>query len=295
MPCFHPNRVWKTDSGILFYNPYKDNRQHTGFLIPCGQCVGCRAKRTREWAIRILHEASLQPENSFITLTYDNEHLPNPPQLVKKHFQDFIRSLRDKNRHKTIRYYHCGEYGEKLGRPHYHAIIFNHSFSDKLKLNGHKDLYTSNELSATWQRGYASIGMVTPESAAYVANYIQKKILGKNAFRHYKTDDGEPIQSEYSTMSLKPGIAHDWYLKHKSDCFPSDFITIKGNKLPIPKYYTRLYEITNPVEMAIIKQKREAHFEKNKEEFTPKRLAVKKQVMKARMSRYKRNLPNKEL
>jgi hypothetical protein len=96
-------------------------------------------------------------------------------------------------------------------------------------------------------------------------------------------------------MSLKPGIAHDWFQKYKSDCLPSDFITINGKKLPIPKYYTRLYEITNPVEMAIINQKREEHFEKNKAEFTPKRLAVKKQVMKARMSRYKRNLPNKEL
>lgn len=298
MPCFHPNTAWYHGEQVKFYPPkYNDRPSYTptGFKLPCGQCVGCRAKRTREWAIRILHEASLHPENSFITLTYDNENLPNPPQLTKKHFQLFIRSLRKRIYPKKVRYYHCGEYGEKLGRPHYHAIIFNHSFSDKQKLNGHKDLYTSKQLSATWRRGYASIGMVTPESAAYVANYIQKKVLGKNAFRHYKTADGEPIQAEYSTMSLKPGIAYDWFQKYKSDCFPSDFITIKGKKLPIPKYYTRLYEITNPVEMAIIKQKRDILFEANKEEFTPKRLAVKKQVMKARMSCYKRNLPNKEL
>jgi hypothetical protein len=129
-----------------------------------------------------MHESQLHPENTFITLTYDNEHLPDPPQLIKKHFQDFIRSLRKRNSHKKIRYYHCGEYGERLGRPHYHAILFNHSFSDKKKLNGHKDLYTSKQLDATWQRGYASIGMVTPESAAYVANYIQKKNSRKKFF-----------------------------------------------------------------------------------------------------------------
>ena len=44
--------------------------------LPCGQCVNCRLNRSQEWAIRCVHEASLHSQNSFITLTYNNDNLP---------------------------------------------------------------------------------------------------------------------------------------------------------------------------------------------------------------------------
>merc|ERR1711906_76548 len=118
------------------------------------------------------HESSLYTNNIFITLTYDAEHLPEYGTLVKKDFQDFMKRLRKKYNKKKIRYYQCGEYGEKFGRPHYHAIIFNHTFPDMEKVPGkHKDLYTPEILKKIWKKGHVSIGTVNFETAAYVANY----------------------------------------------------------------------------------------------------------------------------
>ena len=107
MSCFHPITAWKTEAGIIFYNPYKDNRNHKGFKIPCRQCTGCRSEYSRQWAMRILHEASLNLHNSFITLTYNDAHLPGTQPddngnydavgtLKISDFQKFMKRLRKK-------------------------------------------------------------------------------------------------------------------------------------------------------------------------------------------------------
>ena len=130
--------------------------------------------------MRNMHEASLWLNNIFITLTYDNEHLPEHNTLVKKDFQDFMKRLRKKKKASTknpIRFFHCGEYGEQFGRPHYHAILFNTNFRDRETLNakGTKGLTTSETLNKLWGKGHTSIGDVTFESAAYVAGYVQQQ------------------------------------------------------------------------------------------------------------------------
>jgi len=294
MPCFHPIQAWKTEDGIKFYNPYKDNRNHKGFKIPCRQCTGCRSEYSRQWAMRILHESSLHSNNIFITLTYDNEHLPEYGTLVKKHFQDFMKRLRKKYNKKKIRYYQCGEYGENFGRPHYHAIIFNHSFPDMEKVRGkHKDLYTSEILKKIWGKGHVSIGTVNFETAAYVANYVQKKINGKNKQEHYELvdyDTGEIVerQQEYATMSRRPGIAGDWLAKYQDDVYPSDFITINGKKMKPPKAYDRQYELLYPEIMADIKKDRRKMMDDMSHLFTKEALAYREKAHKARMAIYKR-------
>jgi len=295
MPCFHPIQAWKTEDGIKFYNPYKDNRNHKGFKIPCRQCTGCRSEYSRQWAMRILHESSLHSNNIFITLTYDNEHLPEYGTLVKKHFQDFMKRLRKKYSKKKIRYYQCGEYGENFGRPHYHAIIFNHFFPDMEKVRGkHKDLYTSEILKKIWGKGHVSIGTVNFETAAYVANYVQKKINGKNKQEHYELvdyDTGEIVerQQEYATMSRRPGIAGDWLAKYQDDVYPSDFITINGKKMKPPKAYDRQYELLYPEIMADIKKDRRKMMDDMSHLFTKEALAYREKAHKARMAIYKRN------
>jgi hypothetical protein len=304
MPCFHPQKVWKTDDGIKFYNPYFDNRNHEGFKIACRQCTGCRLEQSRQWAMRIFHEQSLWPNNIFITLTYDNEHLPKigkkKGNLVKKDFQDFMKRLREPNKElnwyppKPIRYFHCGEYGEKNDRPHYHAVLFNCSFNDYKPLKGFKGLSTSETLNNIWGKGYSSIGNVTFDSASYVAGYVQKKINGKQKESHYAIIDsktGEYFgqrQQEYSTMSRRPGIAGLWFAKHKSDVFPSDNIHINGREMRPPKYYDRLYEIDNQEIMDEIKKNRQEHFKENAHLYTPEALAQAKLNHNARMSIFKR-------
>lgn len=249
--------------------------------IPCGQCIGCRLERSRQWAIRCVHEAQLHDANAFITLTYDEEHLPPGPSLEKTHFQLFIKRLRKHIKPTKIRYYHCGEYGSNYGRPHYHACLFGFDFPDKYLWSERKSikLYRSPMLERLWPQGLSSIGNVTFESAAYVARYITKKYLGPDSAKHYErvdTDTGEitSITPEYTTMSLKPAIGKLWYDKYSADVYPSDEIILRGKRLKPPRYYNGLYELQNPASMATIKKSRIRKARKNSSDTTPARLLV---------------------
>jgi hypothetical protein len=151
MSCFHPLQMYHSRTpGQKYTFKLREAWNDLGTIpVKCGQCSGCKLENARQWAIRIKHEASMHPQNSFITLTYDNEHLPPTGTLVLKHWQDFMKRLRKKYSHKKLSFYHCGEYGEKQGRPHYHAIIFNHQFSDLIPIPRKKDLHTSEILKTS--------------------------------------------------------------------------------------------------------------------------------------------------
>lgn len=131
--------------------------------VPCGKCIGCRLERSRQWAIRCMHEASLYEDNCFITLTYNDDHLPSNGSLDKTHFQKFLKRLRKSIYPQKLRYYHCGEYGDEGGRPHYHAIIFGWSPSDKVLISTEDKQgitchrYLSESLTQIWgKRNYRS-------------------------------------------------------------------------------------------------------------------------------------------
>ena len=119
--------------------------------MPCGQCIGCRLERSRQWAIRCVHEASLWPDNCFVTLTFDDDNIISSGSLVKADFQKFMKRLR-KRFGKGVRYFHCGEYGDLLGRPHHHACLFNFSFPDRYlwSSSGGVNLYRSPTLEELW-------------------------------------------------------------------------------------------------------------------------------------------------
>ncbi|MDR1367216.1 MAG: hypothetical protein LBJ76_00670 [Candidatus Accumulibacter sp.] len=201
-----------------------------------------------------MHEASLHDENCFITLTYDDEHLPENGSLCYSHFQLFMKRLRKKFTGKRISFYMCGEYGDTTSRPHYHAILFNHTFPDLeyLKKTGSDaKIYTSEILSKLWPYGMSSIGSVTFESAGYVARYCLKKVTGDDSRYHYSVLDREtgeltPLVPPFSHMSLRPGIARDFFVRFRDDCFPSDIVVVNGRKVNPPKYYDRLYKRMNP-------------------------------------------------
>ena len=126
-------------------------------------------------------------ENCFITLTYSDEYLPWDGSLNKKHFQDFMKRLRKWEQHKPIRYFHCGEYGEQLQRPHYHALIFNHEFDDRELWTESEGIrtYTSKQLDKLWPWGFSTIGDLNWDTAAYTSRYIMKKMTGEQADDHY--------------------------------------------------------------------------------------------------------------
>ena len=79
--------------------------------LPCGQCIGCRLERSRQWAMRCLHEASLHENNAFITLTYDDSNLPRGGSLDYSDFQKFMKRLR-KRIGRKVSFYCGGEYGD---------------------------------------------------------------------------------------------------------------------------------------------------------------------------------------
>lgn len=295
MACYFPIKGYRTPGGQIKLSPsgaFVDRPM----TVACGQCTGCRISRSKMWAARCIHEASLYENNAFITLTYHDSQLPEGGTLVLRHFQLFMKRLRKKYG-SGIRFFHCGEYGDKLGRPHYHALLFNHDFADKVlwkKENG-IPLYLSADLTELWPMGFSTVGAVTYETAAYTARYIMKKISGPIAELHYENIDeitGQIVQRtpEYITMSRKPGIGTEWYNKYKTDLWPDDFLVVHGRKTRIPRFYDNLFSIEHPVEMERFKRLRIRKSLKHKENNTPERLAVRHKVQLARISKLKREI-----
>lgn len=342
MPCYYPldarrGPVQKSGKRSIVFRR-KDAEPSLDIFelkLPCGQCIGCKLERSRQWAMRCMHEASLYERNCFVTLTYDGARLPEGGSLSVKTFQGFMRKLRrwiNRDQYdrlgnlipveyrpatQKVRFFHCGEYGEKYGRPHYHALLFNFDFSDKQvhKVQNGQTLYSSDSLSRIWGNGFALIGDVTFESAAYVARYCLKKLTGpalqeengEGLLPYEKLDvsSGEitKVKPEYVTMSRRPGIGKPWFDKFKLDVYPHDFAILRGMKVRPPKFYDSQYEISDPDEFKALKVKRMSRatvlvptfnqalgktqlLDDNRAE----RLVVKEEVLKSKLTALKRPL-----
>lgn len=298
MACYHPISAYQCADGSIVFQERKRFDTVKSLSLPCGQCIGCRLERSRQWAMRCMHEAQLHQHNCFITLTYDDTHLPSDKSLDYRDFQLFVKRLRKKFGNSKIRFYMAGEYGENFGRPHFHACVFGHDFHDKKlwkRTPSGSLIYRSPDLEALWPFGYSSIGDVNFESAAYVARYIMKKITGKGASEHYTELDEETGEitkrkPEFNKMSLKPGIGYEWYKKYRSDVYPHDYVVIRGQKVKPPKFYDKKYKSDYPYEFDELIYKREKSAKLNFADNTPERLAVKEQVTQAKLQKLKRNL-----
>ena len=123
MKCFYP----KLYSTALFKNIdyLKDKYSLGSFQVSCGNCYACWINHRRDWVARMLLENQSHKRSVFVTLTYSDQNLPSKGHIVKKDLQDFFKRLRYFLGEDKIKYFACGEYGEKRFRPHYHAIIWN--------------------------------------------------------------------------------------------------------------------------------------------------------------------------
>lgn len=257
--------------------------------VPCGKCVGCRLDYSRDWASRISMESLDYPDNSlFVTLTYDDDHLPimiddgtqhvlkgkgfsadyvtKGATLLKKDCQDWLKRLRrNLDYHYGIsdgvRYYLAGEYGSNTLRPHYHVCLFGVPTDSLVPIGKNKlgdILYDSDFISDTWKQGHVCVGKLNYATAAYTARYCLKKAQGKDdAFF-----DSVGVNREFVTMSRKPGIGVPYYEAHKEDIYKNDEIVLpaqskdKKNVIKPPRYFDILYKAENPLEMAKIKLQR---------------------------------------
>lgn len=234
-----------------------------------------------------MHEAQLSTENCFVTLTYSDKELPKGGTLVKRHFQLFMKRVRKEFPERRISFFHCGEYGEKSFRPHYHALLFNLDFRDKVhwKSGPGGPLFVSKTLSRLWPHGFSSIGAVTFESAAYCARYVMKKVTGEHAPHFYGG-----LLPEYCSMSLRPAIGKRWYEKYRGDCFPSDSVVIKGRLHKPPAYYGKLLAREAPDVFASVKRERESGRLAHLADATPRRLSVRREVKAAQLAALRRRL-----
>ena len=289
MTCFHPLRGYRAlKSGcdkaeVVFSKSVVSAGPHERLEIPCGQCIGCRVDRSRDWALRCVHEAQMHDENCFVTLTFDEPFLDVNGSLNRGDWIVFIRELRRDNAGKRIRYFHCGEYGEDGGRPHHHACLFGYDFPDKelFFIRDGVRHFKSGYLEQLWGKGFCLIGEVTFESAAYIARYIIKKDMRQ--IENYLVDLDEETgectwrEPEYISMSNRPGIGKEWFDKFKSDC-RKDYLTWEGKKFRVPKYYDKLLAEDDQLRMKKVKYKRRRKGGEHVEDNTLERLAVREYI-----------------
>lgn len=269
---------WKDEGKhIVFFSEPLDSENYEQIEIRCGKCLGCRMDYSQMWAARMTHEAQYHTNNWFLTLTYNDEHLPTNERinletgelqtsktLVKGHVQEFIKRLRekytlDKHEETRIRYYACGEYGPKGGRPHYHLAIFNAPIVSLKKIGtGAKgsNLYSSPEIEKIWGKGFITIGELTAASAGYIARYMLKKQKGDDKAFY----EEENIQAPFTLQSTKPGIGLNYYQDHKEEIYMQDCVVLSANgksrRIPVPAYYDKQLEKENPEQLKKIKEHR---------------------------------------
>lgn len=285
MSCYHPNyavvlgvdpdgkkalKFCGQDAGSTLLYPGKEVIQ-----VPCGQCIGCRIDRSRQWANRCMLELQYHDSAYFVTLTYDEFHVPTSyysdpatgeahtsMTLCKRDFQLWMKRLRKKFSEDKIRFFACGEYGSETHRPHYHAIVFGLHLNDLEKYKtvrlgeSYYTYYNSDSIQETWPNGYVVVGEVTWESCAYVARYVTKKLSGPQA-EFYKQFNLVP---EFSDMSRRPGIARQYYDEHGKEIYDHAYINIStpkgGKKFKPPRYFDRLFDIDSPGALDELKERR---------------------------------------
>lgn len=288
------------DQRILFnkdwrWSQYLENE--TRVNLPCRHCIGCNQASARSWSVRGHHEALLHqeswqepvsqittkiPNSSVITLTYNPEQLPEDGLLHHEHFQHFMQRLlnRRRARHKAAgelqklkspRYFMCGEYGGKTQRPHFHAVIFGETFSDRYEEQDASGQVNqmSYELDHIWSKrvtknapitniGRATVDDFSFAGAAYVAGYVAKKMNSLSDWRHQgpiREETGptgatifKPISPEYRRMSTKPGLGADWILEPENYkyVYSADCVKVAEYTYNVPKYYDKLISILEP-------------------------------------------------
>lgn len=222
---------------ITIKNPNPASYPTKGMYIqvPCGKCIACRVNKSKEWSVRLLYEAEAHGDNAlFVTLTYDNDHLPADAGLHKDDLQRFFKRLRKdlstdaRMESVKIKYFACGEYGDNTHRPHYHFILF-----------GLSPVY-SHFISDNWSLGFVKIGSVSIKSINYVTGYVMKKYGGDKAFEEYGNRQ-PPFQLQ------SKGLGLDVFQKYEaSRAEKKGYLTVNGVKRSIPRYYVKKLDMSLP-------------------------------------------------
>jgi len=221
MACHHPFRMWRLDGKLSLRPPESDDRE--AVELPCGGCLGCRMDRARSWAIRCSLELQNHDKACWTTLTYSDDNIPANRSIRRDHLSGYIKRLRARLSPEKIRFFGCGEYGERGGRPHYHAILFGVDKSEKA-------------IEKAWEAGFVGVHTLTPAAVRYVAGYCAKKEGWKDEFKEtIDTETGEVYGREapFLLMSRRPGIGGQAREHWRSW---ARFAVMDGTQYPVPRY-----------------------------------------------------------
>lgn len=282
----HPGKTHDEVATLYGYNKV--------YKVPCNNCDECLLNRSKRKTAQLMIENYDRKDETgswFITLTYDDNHIPynevwkdgkmisveeslppKDPYLYefkkdrKKCIKPFIDNLSNyakrTYRDEKLMWFYCAEYGGQTMRPHFHMIVFGlHIPITELKFYEQRDgyiLYEWTKGAEIWENGFVTVGNFTPETAAYVAGYVLKKQSTKVKNWYYTQQGKIP---EYTGQSRYPAIGSSYYEKHKDEIYQTDEIYIPGAlgvmKLRPTSYYDQKFGIENPERMEEIKAKRE--------------------------------------
>lgn len=255
-------RAYKAATGRLVFFKKTEKEYHqepyTGLQIPCGTCILCREEQNRQTAIRLTHEATCHEKNSFVTLTYSNANLPKYGSLDYRHLETFWKRLR--KQFGPMRYYAVGEYGDKTLRPHYHACIFGHDFTEDAIIAQEQPhrLWINLELTRCWGLGDVKVGALTYETARYTASYVTKKLRTKQRYVRVDEETGELVAITQPKAFMSRNLGKEWWLTWGHQLKDHDRVVINGTEQKPPKAYDRwLLENGEEEELIKIKTKRQ--------------------------------------
>lgn len=339
MACFKPKRVIMDRDGLIIWtdDPPEDVYE-SRVLIKCGRCLGCRRAVQRDWSLRNYHEAlqytenwqdaetgvsTALPESCVITLTYDEDHLPEDAALNHKDFQDFFKRVRIAHVRKwardkrpgtprPLRFFMCGEYGIK-GRPHYHAIVYGSTFGERYLEHSRDGQINamSYDLDHLWSQpvtgddprgprskiGRASVDDFSYVGAAYVAGYVMKKAGEEHLgpwieVLNEKTGEIVPkaLKPEYRSSSVKPGIGNEFARKNLHRIYEDDECRIGEYSFKPPKYYDKVLEELRPDLLKVVKERRLDWMRESYDEWTPERCSAAEQIAISRLDSREQHL-----
>lgn len=247
MPCYHPLKAWKYErsGSVVFREPSASHLDGGGvrpLRLPCGNCIGCRTQRAQHWALRCSLELQRHDRSAFVTLTYDEAHCP--PTLRKSDLSGFLKRLREDLSPRRIRFFASGEYGDRFGRPHYHAILFGVSPDDDAE-RIRMAWGISRRRGACFVHtpfGLVDVDKVTPKVVSYVAGYCSKKLGWKAEKGQQRVDPetGEVYQYEPPFILASRGGRGGVGLAGASrDAHPESwrkFAVLGGAQVSVPRY-----------------------------------------------------------
>lgn len=193
-----------------------------GDLFPCGKCINCRARSRQEWVFRLRMEYRSSDFGLFVTLTYDDDHLP-PDGVSKRDVQLFLKRLRKNFDSRTLRYYICSEYGDHTYRAHYHALLFF------VGIKRNAELY--DIITRSWQNGFVDFGEIEEGSIVYVTKYCLKG-----------SDVPPGMNDNFRLLSKMHGglgvdYIEDQFDYHLQRLDKPTYVHLEGHSAPMPRYY----------------------------------------------------------